>query len=364
MRAAVLHGTHRPVVIEDVELAPPKRQEVKVRLAASGVCGSDLHRWLGDIQSVVPMVMGHEGAGVVAEVGEDVVSVQPGDHVVLSWTPGCGHCRYCYSGRYGLCQVQNAYRAQCVLLDGTSRLSLKGQPVGHQSFVSSMAEYTVVHERSAIKVNPAAPLDKIALVGCGVPTGVGAAMNTARVQAGSTVAVFGCGGVGLNTIQGAALCGAEKIIAIDIADDKLEFAQTFGATHGINAQRQDTVKAIRDIVPDGVDYAFEVISTPKTIVQAIESVCPGGKVVVVGVVAAGEKLVMDWSVMRGEKVLMTSSYGSIVPQVDIPRIVDLYLAGKLKIDELVQRRLPLEGINEALAALQKGGLARTLLYPD
>lgn len=361
MKAAIYHGPKQPLRVQEVELLPPGRGEVLVRIAAAGVCHSDLHFVDGLIPHPAPAVLGHEGAGVVEAVGEGVTYVRPGDHVILSFIPTCGQCPYCIVGRPNLCTVGNRAATRGTLLDGTTRLRLGEQAVYHMTCTSCFAERAVVPESGLVKIREEMPLDRAALIGCGVMTGVGAAMNTARVQPGSTVAVIGCGGVGLNVIQGAALAGAAVIIAIDVIEGKLELARQFGATHTVNAAREDPVAAVRSLSPGGADYAFEVIGRPETMRQAYDATRRGGMAVVVGLAPPGAELSIPAGSLLQEKVLTGSSYGGARPRVDFPRLVDLYLAGKLKLDELISRVYPLEEINDAFEAMRRGEVARSIV---
>lgn len=361
MKAAVFYRPHEPLSVEEVELLAPQRQEVTVRIAAAGVCHSDLHFIDGLLPHAAPAVLGHEGAGVVEAIGENVTYVQPGDHVILAFIPSCGQCPYCIVGRPNLCIAGGRAAARGTLLDGTTRLRKDGETVYHMSCAACFAERAVVPESGLVKIREDMPLDRAALIGCGVMTGVGAAINTARVQAGSSVAVIGCGGVGLNVIQGAALCGAAKIIAIDVVDLKLELAQQFGATHAVNAAKEDAVGTVRNISPGGVDYAFEVIGRPETMRQAYDAVRRGGMAVVVGLAPVGAELSIPAASLLSEKILTGSSYGGCRPRVDMPKLVELYLAGKLKLDELISRVYPLEGIGEAFEAMRAGEVARSII---
>jgi len=362
MKAAVFHHPHEPLSLEELELLPPQRNEVTVRMAATGVCHSDLHFIDGVLPHPAPAVLGHEGAGVVEGVGEGVTYVQPGDHVILSFIPSCGQCPYCVAGRPNLCTAGNRAAARGTLLDGTTRLRRDGQEVYHMTCTACFAERAVVPESGVIKIREEMPLDRASLIGCGVMTGVGAVINTARVQAGSVVAVIGCGGVGLNVVQGAALAGAAKIIAIDLSDYKLELAQQFGATHAVNAAGDpDVPGAVRRLSPGGADYAFEVIGRPETMRQAYDATRRGGMTVVVGLAPADAELSIPAGSLMQEKVLTGSSYGGARPRIDMPKLVDLYLAGRLKLDELISRRYPLDGINEAFQALRDGEVARSII---
>jgi Zn-dependent alcohol dehydrogenase len=332
-------------------------------MAAGGVCHSDLHVMTGHLAAPLPAILGHEGSGVVAEVGPGVTSIRPGDHVIPLWRLSCGECEYCTGGRSALCPAGTQIRMTGRLLDGTSRFSVDGKEIKHFAGVSSFAEYSVIPEKSALRIPPDFPLDRAALLGCAVITGVGAVINAARVSPGSSVAVFGAGGVGLNVVQGAALAGAEKIIAVDLLENKLDFARRFGATHTVNASGGKPVEQIRSLTGGrGVDYAFEVIGLPATIRQAYDSLAKRGVAVVVGVTPfETEVSVPVMSLVFEERVLTGSVYGSSRPRIDIPKLIDLYHAGKLKLDELLTRTYPFERINEAYEALGRGEVARSVV---
>jgi len=361
MKAAVYYEGGKPLSVEDVELLAPQSRELTVRIAAAGVCHSDLHFIDGLVPHPAPAVLGHEGAGVVEAVGEGVTYVQPGDHVILSFMPACGQCAYCIAGRPNLCIAGGRAAARGTLLDGTTRLRKNGEAVYHMTCTACFAERAVVPEASVVKIREDMPLDRAALIGCGVMTGVGAAINTAKVAPGSTVVVIGCGGVGLNVVQGAALAGAAKIIAVDVIDRKLELAQQFGATHVVNSAKDDPVTAVRGLSPGGADYAFEVIGRPDTIGQAYDAVRRGGMAVVVGLAPPGAEVSIPADSLLGEKVLTGSSYGGARFRLDMPKLVELYLAGKLKLDELISRTYPLEGINDAFEAMRQGQVARSII---
>jgi S-(hydroxymethyl)glutathione dehydrogenase/alcohol dehydrogenase len=361
MKAAVLYEPGKPLVIEDLKLAPPKAGEVRVKIAANGCCHSDLHVMTGDMRMPLPIVLGHEGAGIVQEVGPGVSSVKEGDHVVLSFSPVCGHCFSCTQGTPHLCETRP--KSLGTLLDGTTRLQKNGTDIFHFAFTASFAEETVVPESCAIKIRNDMPLDRACFVGCGTMTGMGAAINTAQVQPGTTVAVIGCGGVGLNVIQGAALAGARQIIAIDLLQNKLDFAKTFGATHFVNPSKDDAFKAVMDLTGGrGVDYAFEVISTAKTIELAFRMTARRGTCTIVGVSPEGARISLNPNVFTMmEKRLIGSYYGSTRPRIDMPRLVELYLEKKIKIDELISRTFPLEKVNEAYDLLKQGEVARSVV---
>lgn len=365
MKAVVFRDPETRVAVTEVELAAPKAGEVRVKIAAAGVCHSDLHVKRGEWTAPAPMVMGHEGSGVVTELGEGVTSLAVGDHVVLSWVPPCGECRYCLQGHEARCQkVANVINAKGSLFDGTSRLSADGESIHHYLGVSSYAEEVVVPASGAIKVRDDAPLDVIAVVGCAVATGVGAVMNTAAVEPGSTVAVIGCGGVGLNVVQGAKLAGAERIVAIDIVADKTAMAMQFGATDRIDSSEGDAVAQLLELIPDGVDYAFDAIGRTVTTEQAIQMLGLGGAAVIVGLPPTGARASFEPLVLaEADQRILGSNYGSVRPSIDIPALVDRYMDGQLKLDPLISGRRPLAEAAEALDDLEAGGVLRTLLIP-
>jgi S-(hydroxymethyl)glutathione dehydrogenase/alcohol dehydrogenase len=363
MRAVVFRELGRPLEVEDVDLAEPKPREVRVKIVASGLCHSDIHRLHGHLPSALPMVMGHEGAGIVEQVGNAVTAVQPGDHVVVSFGPYCGDCRACNGGQFNNCERKAANAQIGNLLDGTSRLSQQGKRLSHQSSVSSFAEYSVVHESSAVPVRRDAPLEKLALLGCGATSGLAPVFNDAKVEAGSSVAVFGCGGLGLNTIQASALSGAATIIGVDLLPHRLDKALEFGATHVIDPSKTDPIAEIRRLSGGGVDYAFEVIGLPQTVLQAIEVIRPGGQTLVIGALATNAEVTIPWmSKMRGS--LRRSGFGASRPKADIPKYVDLYMAGKLKFDELITNGFPIGQINQAVEVMERGDGVRNLIYPQ
>jgi S-(hydroxymethyl)glutathione dehydrogenase/alcohol dehydrogenase len=360
-RAAVLYEQNQPFVIEEVELEPPGPGEVLVEMAGGGICHSDWSVVEGIIPKELPMILGHEGSARVLEVGAGVRLVQPGDPVILSWIPDCGHCRFCMTGRSNLCDGRQPY-ADGTLGNGIIRFSRGGRPVRHFNGVSSFAQHAVVPERGAIPIDPRIPLDKAALIGCAVSTGVGAVLFTAKVQPGETVAVFGAGGVGLNAIQGAAIVNAGRIIAVDVNASKLQIARQFGATDTVDAREADPVQAILELTNGGVDYAFEAIGRPETIRQAFESLAKGGTAVAIGI-APKQALISipPQNLVYGERRLVGSFYGSARPRTDFQRFGELYLAGKLKLDQLITREWRLDQINEAFAALNAGEVARGII---
>ncbi len=360
MRASVLFEQGKPLSLEELELDPPRAGEVLVRMAASGVCHSCLHAADGSWKGVpVPIVLGDEGAGVVEQVGAGV-ELQVGDHVILSWAPTCGRCHYCVIGRPNLCERRRP--GQGVLPDGTTRMSLRGRPVYHYGHVATYASRTVVHESCAIPIDRSVPLDKAALIGCSVMTGVGAVINTAAVPAGASMAVFGVGGVGLNVIQGGALVAAHPVIAVDVVAAKLEHARGLGATHGVDASREDPVAAVRRLTRLGADYTFVAVGNARAVAQAIEALAPGGTCVLIGVPETGATVPLDVrAVVTAERLIRGCSYGSARTREDLPRLAALYLAGKLKIDQLITRRYALDEANEAFRALAAGELARGII---
>jgi S-(hydroxymethyl)glutathione dehydrogenase/alcohol dehydrogenase len=361
MRASVLFEQGKPLSVEDVELAPPRQQEVLVRMVASGVCHSCLHAADGSWKGVpVPIVLGDEGAGVVEEVGPGVDGLAPGDPVILSWAPTCGRCHYCVVGRPNLCERRQPGRG--VLPDGTTRMSLRGAPVYHYGHVATYASQTVVHESCAIRIDKNMPLDRAALIGCSVMTGVGAVINTAAVPAGASMAVFGAGGVGLNVVQGGALVAAHPVIAVDVRASRLEHARALGATHTVDASRDDAPAAIRRITRLGADYTFVAVGDTRAVTQAIEALAPGGTCVLIGVPATGATLPLDVRpLVTAERVIRGCSYGSARTREDLPRLVSLYLAGKLKVDQLITHRYGLDEANEGFRALAAGELGRGLI---
>jgi S-(hydroxymethyl)glutathione dehydrogenase/alcohol dehydrogenase len=365
MKAVVFRAPGAPLEYIDVDLAAPKAGEVRVKIAAAGVCHSDLHVKRGEWDAPAPLVMGHEGSGVVVELGEGVTSLSVGDHVVLSWVPPCGECRYCRAGHEARCQkVATVVAPHGVLFDGTSRLSIDGEPIHHYLGVSSFAEEVVVPASGAVKVRDDAPLDVVALVGCAVATGVGAVLNTAAVEPGSTVVVIGCGGVGLNVVQGAKLAGAERIVAIDVNADKTALAAQFGATDSIDASQTDAVAALYELIPDGVDYAFDAIGRTSTTEQAIQMLGLGGAAVIVGLPPTGARASFEPLVLaEADQRILGSNYGSVRPSIDIPALVDRYMDGQLKLDPLVSGRRPLAEAAAAFDDLEFGGALRTLLIP-
>jgi len=361
-KAVICRELNQPVVVEDITVDSPKRGEVMLKLAACGVCHSDLSATNGTIALPPPLVLGHEGAGEVIEVGESVTGIAVGDHVVTSFIYMCGKCRFCSAGRPVLCLEQ--HKALTTPREGTPRTRDKaGKPLGIFSGCGVMAEYATMSVENAVKIDPKIPLDRAALVGCAVTTGVGAVFNTARVEPGSIVAVFGCGGVGLNVIQGAAIAGAERIIAIDTIEAKLEMAKKFGATDVLLAsQGEDLAKALKKMTSGGPDYAFECVGAGVLAEAAYRAIRRGGKAVLVGVARPTDATSFKpMSMVFEEKTLQGSYFGSCVPRIDFPRMLQLYMAGRLKLDELITHRYRIEEAPQAFADLESGRNARGVI---
>ena len=362
-RAAILFEVGQKLEVREVDVQDPGPGEVRIQMVAGGVCHSDLHVMTGHLSAPLPAILGHEGAGIVADIGAGVTSLRPGDHVIPLWRLSCGECEYCTGGRPALCAAGTEIRWTGRLLDGTSRFKLDGQEIKHFAGVSSFSNYTVVPEKAILKIPDDLPLELAALLGCAVITGWGAVINAAQVRPGRTVAVFGTGGVGINVVQGAVLAGAEKIIAVDLLESRLEHAKRFGATHTVDASAGDPVERIRDLTGGrGVDYAFEVIGLPVTMRQAYDSLAKRGVAMIVGITpTTAEVTIPSLSLVYDERVLTGSLYGSAAPKTDIPRMIDLYRAGSLKLDELLTRSYPIEEINQAYDALQSGETLRSVV---
>lgn len=372
-RAAVLEepvdderefATSRPVSIETIQVADPQGEEVVVEIKATSLCHTDIGFTRGHFDVPYPLVLGHEGAGVVKAVGDGVRDLEVGDHVVLGRI-ACGRCKRCRAGHSNLCSRRVPSNESGTLWNGTVPFSRNGDPVHHCLGVSSFTEYTLVTEDVAIRIPEELPMDRACLLGCGVFTGFGAVENTADVEIGSSVAIFGAGGVGLNAIQAAEICGADPIIAIDMVPEKLELAEALGATHTIDVNETDPVEKAREICPDGVDYAFEMTGHSSVITQGVDIVGPRGEVIVVGVPPFGKESVdLDvYGMLFGEKEIRGSLSGSYNLPLAIPRLADLVVDGKLSLEELVTDTRPMAEINEAMDALEEGGQIRQLLVP-
>ncbi|MBV1882696.1 MAG: Zn-dependent alcohol dehydrogenase [Pseudomonadales bacterium] len=357
MKAAIFHGPKMDMTIEDVKLDNPRPKEVRIRTSFAGICHSDLHFVDGLFPFRAPAILGHESAGVVEEVGSDVTYVKPGDHVITCLSIFCGHCNHCLSGFPNRCGGRATARKK----GDAPRLSLDGEPVAQFAQLSSYAEELLVHENAIVKIREDMPLDRAALIGCGVTTGAGAALRTANVEAGSTVAVIGCGGVGLSAINGAAIAGAGRIIAVDRLDSKLELAKDFGATDVVNASNGDSVEQVIELTKGGVDYSFEAIGLKTTCEDAWKMLGVGGVATIIGMVPAGESIEINGMDLLQEKKLQGSMMGSNRFRIDMPRYVDFYLSGKLKLDPLISHRIPLSEINAGMAALKTGEVARQVI---
>jgi S-(hydroxymethyl)glutathione dehydrogenase/alcohol dehydrogenase len=361
VKAAVLHRIQEPYTLQTVELDPPKRGEVLVKVGAAGICRSDLHFQRGESTITVPAVLGHEGSGTVEAVGDGVTMVKVGDRVILSFVPNCGHCHSCESGQPQLCDEHS--RTSGRLFDNTSRLhTLDGQDMAHMGKVACFAEYCVVPESGCIPAVDNMDFPQMALVGCSVTTGVGAAVFNARVGPGDSVAVIGCGGVGLNAIQGSRLAGATTIIAVDVKEAALEFASSFGATHTVNPNEGDAVKQVFDITEGGANFAFETYGSGATTRMAVDMVRKHGTAVIVGIAPLGDTAPIEAAyVTRLEKTIRGSFYGSSHPRQDMPRIVDWYRRGLIEIDGLITRRYTLDDINRAYDDLESDAVGRGVI---
>ncbi|MEO3875816.1 Zn-dependent alcohol dehydrogenase [Nonomuraea sp. B12E4] len=364
MKAAVLESLGSPLVVRDLQLDVPHAGEVLVRVEAAGVCHSDQHYLSGDLRSPLPVVPGHEGAGVIEEVGPGVTGLEVGDRVCLMWRPRCGQCPYCLAGRPALCEAAGIQAGSGGLLDGTTRLRVDGARVHHLLGVSCFAEYCVVSERAVVPVPPAVPPAIAAIAGCAVITGVGAVLNVVGECAGDGVVIFGAGGVGLSSVLGAVLVGANPIIVVDVVAERLAMAARLGATHTVDASSEDVAAAIRRIRLRGVEWAIEAIGRPATLETAIDVLRPGGTLVAVGLSAVGTTFAVPLNLLvQREKRVVGSLYGSANPLIDLPRLFDLYLAGRLPLDALIGRTYPLDHINAAFADLTNGSVGRGVVLP-
>jgi S-(hydroxymethyl)glutathione dehydrogenase/alcohol dehydrogenase len=366
IKAAVLREIGKPLTIETVDLAAPRDDEVLVRVRATGLCHTDLEVMKGQLGFPLPIVLGHEAAGTVAEIGSAVTHLRPGDPVVLSWNPHCGHCFQCDRGQPILCDHFLSIGPRGGLFDGTTRISSRGSSLHSLMFIGSFAEYCIVPAQCAVPVPAEIPLDRACLIGCGVMTGVGGVTRVAKLEYGSSAAIFGCGAVGLSAIQGARIAGAASIIAIDLQDDKLALARRLGASHTINAHNQDPVSVIREITSGrGADYVFEAAGSPQVYRNTMEAVRPGGQVVWLGKVAVDKEVSFRWGSLMGEKRIVRSSYGGARPSRDFVDLARSYLRGDLKLDEMITQRISLEQINDGFAALENGAAIRSvIIFPD
>jgi S-(hydroxymethyl)glutathione dehydrogenase/alcohol dehydrogenase len=363
--AAVAWEAGKPLSIEQVDLAAPKSGEVLVRIVATGVCHTDAFTLSGaDPEGLFPVILGHEGGGIVQEVGAGVGSVKTGDHVIPLYTPECGECEFCKSGKTNLCQRIRITQGKGLMPDGTSRFSVKGKPVLHYMGTSTFSEYTVLPEISVAKIDPKAPLDKVCLLGCGITTGIGAVLNTAKVAPGATVAVFGLGGIGLSVVQGAVMAKASRIIAIDLNPGKWAMAKTLGATDFVNPKDYDTPiqQVIVDMTKGGVDYSFECIGNVNVMRSALECCHKGwGESVIIGVAGAGQEIsTRPFQLVTG-RVWRGSAFGGVKGRSQLPGYVDRYMKGQIKIDEMISEVLPLARINDAFDSMHKGSAIRSVI---
>ena len=365
VRAAVAREAGKPLVIEQVDLEGPRAGEVLVELKATGVCHTDEFTRSGDDpEGLFPAILGHEGAGVVVDVGPGVTTLKPGDHVIPLYTPECGQCTFCKSGKTNLCQAIRATQGKGLMPDGTSRFSLNGKPIFHYMGTSTFSEYTVVPEIAVAKINKAAPLDKVCLLGCGITTGIGAVLNTAKVEPGSTVAIFGLGGIGLSAIQGAVLAKASRIIAIDINEDKFEMARLLGATDFINPKNYDAPiqEVIVELTDGGVDYSFECIGNVNLMRSALECCHKGwGESVIVGVAGAGQEIsTRPFQLVTG-RVWRGTAFGGVKGRSQLPDYVERYMSGEIKIDDFVTHTMGLDDINKAFDLMHQGKSIRSVI---
>jgi S-(hydroxymethyl)glutathione dehydrogenase / alcohol dehydrogenase len=362
--AAVARRAKKPLTIETVQLDGPREGEVMVEIKATGICHTDAFTLSGaDPEGIFPTILGHEGAGIVVEIGPGVTSLEVGDNVIPLYTPECRQCEYCTSGKTNLCQAVRVTQGQGLMPDGTSRFSIKGKPLYHYMGTSTFANYTVLPEIALAKIRKDAPFDKVCYIGCGVTTGIGAVMNTAKVEAGSTVAVFGLGGIGLNVIQGARMVGADKIIGIDMNPKKQRLAKKFGMTHFVNASKvKDVVEAIVDLTNGGVDYSFECIGNTNVMRQALECCHKGwGESIIIGVAGAGQEIsTRPFQLVTG-RVWRGTAFGGAKGRTDVPKIVDWYMDGKIDIDTLITHTMPLKNINKAFDLMHQGKSIRSVV---
>ncbi|BAY39935.1 zinc-containing alcohol dehydrogenase superfamily protein [Nostoc sp. NIES-2111] len=365
VKAAVAYGAGKPLTIETVQLEGPKAGEVLVEIKASGVCHTDAYTLSGaDPEGLFPAILGHEGAGVVVDIGEGVTSVKPGDHVIPLYTPECRQCEYCLSFKTNLCQAIRATQGRGIMPDGTSRFSIDGQMIHHYMGTSTFSNYTVLPEIAVAKIREDAPFDKVCYIGCGVTTGIGAVINTAKVEPGANVIVFGLGGIGLNVIQGARMVGANMIVGVDINPSKRALAEKFGMTHFVNPKevQGDLVAYLVELTKGGADYTFECIGNVKVMRQALECCHKGwGVSVIIGVAGAGQEIsTRPFQLVTG-RVWKGSAFGGARGRTDVPKIVDWYMDGKINIDDLITHVMPIEKINDALDLMHKGESIRSVV---
>ncbi|EAW36985.1 glutathione dependent formaldehyde dehydrogenase [Lyngbya sp. PCC 8106] len=365
VKAAIAWEAGKPLSLETVQLEGPKAGEVLVEIKATGVCHTDAYTLSGaDPEGLFPAILGHEGAGVVVEVGPDVKSLKPGDHVIPLYTPECRQCEYCLSMKTNLCQAIRSTQGKGVMPDGSSRFSINGQKIYHYMGTSTFSNYTVLPEIAVAKIREDAPFEKVCYIGCGVTTGVGAVVNTAKVEPGSNVVVFGLGGIGLNVIQAAKMVGADMIVGVDINPGKREIAEKFGMTHFVNPKEieGDLVPYLVELTKGGADYSFECIGNVNVMRQALECCHKGwGVSVIIGVAGAGQEIsTRPFQLVTG-RVWKGSAFGGARGRTDVPKIVDWYMDGKINIDDLITHVLPIEQINDAFDLMHKGESIRTVL---
>ncbi len=365
MRAAVLTEINKPLQLLDLEQEGPKAGEARVKVKATGVCLSDWHIMNGDWPFPLPFVPGHEAAGIIEEVGEGVTAVKPGDHVIFSFRPNCGYCKYCNNGRSVICVGHNdspRYRMH----DGTARLKLNGEPVNQMARIGTFSEFVVCPAEQLVPVRMDLPWTWAAIIGCSVATGVGAVIRHAKVEAGSSMVVVGCGGVGLNAVQGGKIAGASQIIAVDLLDNKLEFAKRMGATHTINAKAENAVERVRELTSGlGADYAFDAIGSEKTALQVIDMIAPGGHAVLVGMPAIDTRAAFSpFHMVFFERKVTGTYYGSIRPRIDLATLADMAMSGQLNLDALISRTYKFDEINDGFKNLVAGSVARGVVVMD
>ncbi|MCB9749439.1 MAG: S-(hydroxymethyl)glutathione dehydrogenase/class III alcohol dehydrogenase [Myxococcales bacterium] len=364
VKAAVAHAATKPLSIETIDLEGPGAGEVLIEIKATGVCHTDAYTLSGaDPEGLFPAILGHEGAGVVVEVGAGVTSLKPGDHVIPLYVPECRQCKFCLSEKTNLCQAIRATQGRGLMPDGTSRFSIDGEPLFHYMGTSTFASHTVVPEIAVAKIREDAPFDKVCYIGCGVTTGLGAVLNTAKVEAGANVVVFGLGGIGLNVIQGARIVGADKIIGVDVNDGKRALAEKFGMTHFVNArEHKDIVPYLQHLTDGGADYSFECVGSVDVMRQALECTHKGwGVSVIIGVAGSGEEIATRPFQLVTGRTWKGTAFGGAKGRRDVPKIVDWYMDGKINIDDLITHTLPLDKINDAFHLMHEGQSIRTVV---
>ncbi len=360
MKAALFREIGQPLSIEEVQIDKPKGHEVLIKTAACGVCRSDLHYIEGNYAHPKPAILGHEAAGIVEKVGEQVSYVRPGDHVITCLSVFCGHCEFCVTGRPYICKNSETAREKTE----PSRITQSGKDINQYYNLSAFAEQMLIHEHALVKIREDMPLDRAALIGCAVVTGFGAVIHTAKIGVGSTVAIIGCGGIGLSAVNGAAIAGAGRIIAVDIQEAKLDLARQFGATDVVNATEGDPVEQINELTGGGVEYSFEALGLKETTEQAFRMLRPSGVATIIGMVPEGQMIEVDAAALLDDRKLQGSNMGSNAFRVDMPRFVEFYLNGKLHLDQMISKRIQIEQINEAFEELKRGDVARSVIVFD